>query len=94
MVSKKEIKQKIKSILESIPGVLGFETIIENKKKEDHIYIMENDNKIDISLGLIINRNISTKTVANEIYESLQYKFKAGKKFTLNKLNLYIKGVK
>ncbi len=98
MELKREIGKSVVSILESMPGILGFESIIETddpkKDKYDFIIVNESNNKLDISLGLIINKNVSTETISRELSETFQYYFKKNKKYTLNKLNIYIKGVK
>lgn len=91
--------KQIRPIFEIIPGIVDFASIINNptneKDKKMFFKIEEiKDNKLDISVGLIINRNINLFTLEKEIYENLMFYFKKNKKWTLNKVNLFIKGAK
>lgn len=88
------LSNKIISILESIPGIIGFSPIIDNDKDNgDFINLWINDDVIDISIGIIINRNITTKNMSTQIYETINFHLKKDKKYKLGKLNVYIKGV-
>ena len=92
----KEIIKKIIPILETLPGLLGFVSVFDNNDDDNDssIIISIEDKNLEISIGCIINRNVTSKVMNEEIYNALNFHFKKEKKFILKKLNIYIKGVK
>lgn len=94
----KLIKQ-IDSILETTPGIIGLVSLLDGsaKNKDNWIKIedIKNNNFLEISIAIIINRNVTVKNLSNEILETINFHFKNQKQdYTLKKLNVYIKGVK
>lgn len=91
------LEREINLILETIPGIVGFAPLIEFDKSQNWIKIVneENSNNLEISLGVIVNRNITSKNLSREISESIDFAFKERKiEYKLKKLNIYIKGAK
>lgn len=93
MKAQDKLNEEIMKILESTPGVVGFSSLIDGKEEFLDISI-ENNKDLEISLGLIINRNVTTKNLTKEIFEAINFNIKKNKIYTLKKLNVYIKGVK
>ncbi|MBR3571461.1 MAG: hypothetical protein IKL15_02210 [Mycoplasmataceae bacterium] len=93
MKTQDKLNEEIMKILESTPGVVGFSSLIDEKEEFLDISI-ENNKDLEISLGLIINRNVTTKNLTKEIFEAINFNIKKNKIYTLKKLNVYIKGVK
>ncbi len=103
MENKKLLKvvKEIHSILETTPGIIGFVSLLEgiSRDKSETNWIKIEDTKkngnLEISIGIIINRNVTSKNLSNEIFESINFHFKNQKNnLVLKKLNVYIKGVK
>lgn len=91
----KEIIKEIVPILEKLPGLLGFVSIFDiNNNHDSSIIVSIEDKNLEISIGCIINRNVTSKVMNEEIYSALNFHFKKEKKYILKKLNIYIKGVK
>lgn len=96
MKAKKELEKEIITLLEFVPGIAGFESIVEEGKKNQNYIIIENNktNKdLDISLGIIIDKNVLSETITKEIISALKFFFKKSQ-YNLGKLKIYIKGVK
>ena len=88
-----KLNEEIIKILESTPGVAGFSPLIDGQEEFLNISI-ENNKNLEISLGLIIKRNVTTKNLTKEIFEAINFNIKKNKIYILKKLNVYIKGVK
>ena len=73
--------------------LIFFSSLIDEKDEFLNISI-ENNKDLEISLGLIINRNVTTKNLTKEIFEAINFNIKKNKIYTLKKLNVYVKGVK
>lgn len=94
-----KIIKQIDSILETTPGIIGLVSLLDgsSKKKDNWIKIedIKNNGHLEISIAIIINRNVATKNLSNEILETIKFHFKNTKQdYVLKKLNIYIKGVK
>lgn len=98
MDSKKilSISNTIKKRLETIPGIVDFVPLVEDNNESNlnwiHINI-EDDSNLEILIAVIINRNVATTNLSKEVYEAICFEFKK-LKFSLKKLNFYIRGVK
>ncbi|WP_406602197.1 hypothetical protein ACJA28_03160 [Mesomycoplasma moatsii] len=93
MELERNLNENIIMALETIPGVLGFKPIVDEDKEFIKCFV---ENKyLDISLGLIISRNITSKAISNEILEAIKFFLKKKKiNYVLRELKIYIKGVK
>ena len=63
-----------------------------NKNKNNWIKIedIKNNGSLEISIAIIINRNITVKNLSNEIFETINFYFKNKKQeYLLKKLNIY-----
>ncbi len=94
-----KIIKQIDSILETTPGIIGLVSLLDgsNKNKNNWIKIedIRNNGSLEISIAIVINRNITVKNLSNEIFETINFYFKNKKQeYLLKKLNIYIKGVK
>ncbi|MBD5423275.1 MAG: hypothetical protein HDR43_02155 [Mycoplasma sp.] len=93
-----KLTKQIDLILETIPGIVGFAPIFDyaenNNKTTCSIVDHKNNNNLEISIGIIINRNVASKNLSNDIYKAINFSFKNKKNlYSLKKLNIYIKGV-
>lgn len=86
--------------IEIIPGIINFSSFDDNvvvkniSESFKSISIKKTlDNKYDVNVAIIIDRNIAVKNLSKSIKEIIQYSF-AKEKINLNKLNIFIKGVK
>lgn len=96
MKAKKDLEKNIVSLLEVVPGIAGFESIVDEGKKNQNFIIIEDNQKnkdVDISIGIIIDKNVLSDTITKEILSTLKYFFKKSQ-YNLGKLKIYIKGVK
>lgn len=98
MEAKKGLNKLI-LMLETIPGIVGLTPIVDNydvkqKSKNNSILLIENGKKVELSIGIIIKKDIVVKNLINEINEHVSYILNKEKKCKLNKLNVYIKGIK
>lgn len=82
----------LKTAIETIPGIVGFDSI--NCNESSSIIINEIDNnKLEIRIAILINRNINSKNISKQIYEMASFVLKKENKI-LRKLNVYVKGAK
>ena len=88
-----KIHKKIKEILEITPGVVQLSFVVP-EEKDTQIMINEEQNNLDISLGIIISKDIVAQTLSKELYELINFYIKNQTNFKLRKLNVYINGVK
>lgn len=98
MDSKKilSVSNTIKKRLETIPGIVDFVSLVEDNNDSDLNWIhidTDDDSNLEISIAIIINRNVATTNLSKEVYEAIRFEFKK-LKFNLKKLNFYIRGVK
>lgn len=98
MDSKKilSVSNTIKKRLETIPGIVDFVSLVEDNNDSDLNWIhidTDDDSNLEISIAIIINRNVATINLSKEVYEAIRFEFKK-LKFNLKKLNFYIRGVK
>lgn len=98
MDSKKilSVSNTIKKRLETIPGIVDFVSLVEDNNDSDLNWIhidTDDDSNLEISIAIIINRNVATINLSKEVYEAIHFEFKK-LKFNLKKLNFYIRGVK
>ncbi len=88
-----KIHKKIKEILEITPGVVQLSFVVP-EEKDTQIMINEEQNNLDISVGIIISKDIVAQTLSKELYELINFYIKNQTNFKLRKLNVYINGVK
>ncbi|TPE57719.1 hypothetical protein FJO69_00785 [[Mycoplasma] falconis] len=91
------LKEWIYSSLTSVAGIKGFAPLTPENgyNKENDGFVVEVDqedeNKINVYLGLILIKNINAKNIVEEIYEVVKYQLnKEG--MHLSKILIYIKG--
>lgn len=96
-----EIVNQLWNSIEIIPGIINFSSfdadneIIKsnsNSSKSISIHRCINGN-YDVNLAIIIDKNTAVKNLSKSIKEIIEYTFKK-EKLILNKLNVFIKGVK
>ncbi len=92
----KDISKKILQSLEITPGVLHFANLSDNlKNKNDYIRCDIDNKNINISVGLIISKNVNLIMLSDEITNIVKFFLKNKyKNLSLGKLNIYVKGVK
>ena len=81
-------------LVATIPGVVSFAAISE--QTPDAIIIndfADNEYQIEIVMAIIIDSSISSKNIAKQIYEIINFRCKQAN-LTLAKLDLLIQGVK
>lgn len=97
-------KELINSIVNSvsfIPGIVGLSKIDLNKKRDallekdwpKSVLISESDKGFDVSIAFIVSREINSKTISKEVHSSISSIFE-NQAIQLNKINIYIRGVK
>lgn len=97
-------KQLLEALLKSIsfiPGINGLaamdlsksNTALKEENWEKGIQIAETSKGLEISIALIIDKDINAKIVAKEINQAVKMALKAEGIKLLN-LNIYVRGVK
>ncbi|WP_373436039.1 hypothetical protein [Metamycoplasma equirhinis] len=95
----KEVKQIVSDAIMTTAGIVGFEELLEseiNVKNNNGLvveYDSNNENIINVTIGLLILSNISAKNTVEEIYQNITHFLKKESLF-LGSLSVYIKGTK
>ncbi|WP_412031663.1 hypothetical protein [Metamycoplasma buccale] len=91
-----DIKQIINSAILTIAGIIGFKSLDNSNDKLDESNILiekskNDDQTINITMGLVILSKVSAKSIVEAIYQNLTYLLSKNN-LKLGELFIYIKG--
>lgn len=96
-----KIQNEIVSLVTFIPGIEGIASIDLSKSNSPlseeewlkGVSIIEGQKGYEISIALIVKRDVASKTVSHELDSAIRVAAKQNK-FKIDKINIYVRGVK